>query len=234
MPIQKKSKKLPIKISGNDLKAFQWMAEQGAMSVEQLWHAIWKTNDSTYPFKRVKRIVDHGFLERLPRTFGGSRYYRITHKAYDLLCDPRLKIQTKIPIQRIKPSELPHCSALTDLRISVENSGKGIVWTSDRVLALELKNTRLRSRVLCPDAIYLTKKGERVAVEYERTRKVRSRVLKKIHSYTQELLRADRFIDHVVWIVDPQANQEAYNLVKMSKFQSIQTTDSFKQIFKVS
>ena len=68
---------------------------------------------------------------------------------------------------------------------------------------------RERFEITVPDAIWTTQETQRrIAVEYERTRKGRSRIKAKVDAYERELARPDRMIDLVLWVAAPGSYQD--------------------------
>jgi hypothetical protein len=222
-----------IRITKKDLKALQWIAEQGAMNVDQLRKVFYGGKTNRWAYQRLAELLSLNLIEKIEQCYFNQAFYRITPKAHNLLCSPSINPIKIVPMQRLKEIELPHYSALTDIRIHVERSGKVVSWTSDRVLALDPTFPKNRFKETHPDAMYVTKSGRRMAVEFERTKKSRKRVLSKIRAYIEELMRKDRFVDFVVWIVTTNAQQEAYSLARVSNAQKVLTLDEFKNEIKI-
>lgn len=66
-----------------DLAALKWLAEQGVATIEQLWEAAWKTEESKshrYAEERLRKMAVGGWVQS-ERVFGsGTANYRITPK----------------------------------------------------------------------------------------------------------------------------------------------------------
>ena len=208
----------------------KWICEQGAMTVEQLWNAVWHNGESLsprYAYERVLFLERAGFLERVKTPGSLKSHYRALKPAVAIVCE-RSQSVDGIPSPRVPTNEIPHVDTLTEVRLAVLRSGRLGEWKTDRVLVLEPSFPRERFEHAVPDAIWTTKKqGRRIAVEYERTRKGRTRIKQKVDLFARELSRADRFFDLVLWIATPGAYRDLENVLGTHPGQRLRTVQQF-------
>lgn len=209
----KKIKKERVRgvVTERDLEALRWICEQGIMTVDQLWRAVWwndQTRGPRYAYERVLFLERARFLEKVKTPYSLKSYFRARKRAYNLL-STRGQGVTLIPTPKTPINETLHVDGLTEMRLAVLRSGKHGNWIPDRVLRINPNFPRERFEVTVPDAIWTTKESHRrIAVEYERTRKGRSRVKAKVDAYERELTRSDRMVDLVLWVAAPGSYQD--------------------------
>ena len=193
-------------VTDRDLDALRWICEQGCMTVDQLWRAVWWNDQSRgprYAYERVLFLERAGFLEKVKTPYSLKSYFKARKRAYNLLSTRGEGVRC-IPTQKTPLNETLHVDGLTEIRLAVFRSGKLRDWVTDRMLQVDPTFPRERFEITVPDAIWTTQEsGRRIAVEYERTRKGRSRVKAKVDAYERELARPDRRIDLVLWVAAP-------------------------------
>lgn len=193
-------------VTERDLLAMSWICEQGCMTVDQLWRGIWWNDTSRgprYAYERVLFLERAGFLEKVKTPYSLKSYFKARKRAYNLL-STRGEGVSLIPTQKAPLNETLHVDGLTEMRLAAFRSGKVKSWITDRMLLVDPTFPRERFEITVPDAIWTLKESERrIAVEYERTRKGRSRVKAKVDAYERELARPDRRIDLVLWVAAP-------------------------------
>jgi hypothetical protein len=144
-----------------------------------------------------------GFLEKVKTPYSLKSYFKARKRAYNLL-STKGEGGRYIPTQRTPLNETLHVDGLTEIRLAAFRSEKIKNWVTDRMLLVDPTFPRERFEITVPDAIWTTKESERrIAVEYERTRKGRSRIKAKVDAYERELARPDRRIDLVLWVAAP-------------------------------
>ena len=192
-------------VTERDRIACRWVCEQGAMTIEQLWRAVWwseNSNSPRYAYVRVLFLERSGFLEKIRSPYSLKSFYKATRTGQEA-AQSDLTTQTPVPLQSPPISQIPHSDLLTELRLLVTRAGKVKNWKTDRVLVLDPTFPRERFYSHVPDAIWTTPSGKRVAIEYERTRKGIFRIRQKIEAFSREMLRPDRAFDQVLWIGAP-------------------------------
>ena len=216
-------------VTPRDVSAMQWVAEQGAMTVEQLWRAVWwseKSRGPRYAYERVLFLERAKLLERIKTPFYSKAHYRLTHSGYQFVSGS--SSSRLIPSQKTPPQEIPHVHVLTEMRLTAVRVKKAKAWTTDRMLAIDPSFPKERLDVTLPDAIWVTQEtGRRIAVEYERTQKERSRVRHKVDALSREMARPDRLFDLVLWVAEPGAYQNLKGILGSHPNQRLRQLDQF-------
>ncbi|MGK5088063.1 hypothetical protein WDW86_10945 [Bdellovibrionota bacterium FG-2] len=216
-------------VTERDAGALRWVCEQGAMSVDQLWRAVWSCDGASqsprYAYERVRFLEQSGFLEGVRINHSLKTYFRATRKAVEVV-SAHAQVGRLIPTARTPTNEIPHVDVLTEVRLAAQRAGKVSDWLTDRMLILDPKFPRDRFAV--PDAIWVTKgTGRKIAVEHERTRKKRTRVKDKADLLARELTRADRMVELVLWIAAPGLYRELEMVLSGYPNQRLRTLDQF-------
>ena len=217
-------------VTKRDAKACQWVCEQGVMTVDQLWRAVWWSDASRgprYAYERVLFLERSGFLVRTETPYSLKSYFRATRLAQELAstCGEGSGL---IPLASPALNEIPHADQLTELRLRVLKAGRYTSWRPDRVLVIDPTFPRERFYGLVPDAIWTTLSGKRIAVEYERTRKGISRVRLKVEAFSREIARPDRAMDLVLWIASGGAHQDLKSVLTSHPAQRLRTSEEFQ------
>lgn len=192
-------------ITDRDLECLAWVISQGVMTGDQIYRAIYEgsnTKSSRYAYKRIQFLESSGYLESIRAPHKRDRFLKGTRAALRLLS---VKNYPDLPGSLCTPtiSEFPHAEVLTDIRIAILKSGRhsnGLWWRGEGVLLQDSTFPKERFRDLLPDALWTTKGGQRIAIEFERARKGITRVRKKVEALDQELRREDRVFDMVLWV----------------------------------
>ena len=223
-------------VTERDVGAIRWICEQGAMTVDQLWSAVWNeaghSSSPRYSYERVLFLERAGFIEGVRTPYNLKTYFRATKRGYALACG-HSQGTPLIPRARPHSNEIPHVDVLTQVRLAVMRSGKCGGWKTDRMLQVDPSFPRTRFEQAIPDAIWTTlAKGRRIAVEYERTRKAQVRLKKKVEVFARELARADRLFDLVLWIGAPGAYQDLAMVLKHHPGQRLRSLQEFLEELK--
>lgn len=113
-------------VTERDLLALQWICEQGTMTIDQLWRAVWWSGASKgprYAYERVLFLERAGFLEKIKTPYSLKFYFKARKRAYNLL-STRGVGGSLIPTQRTPVNETLHVDGLTEMRLAVFKSGK--------------------------------------------------------------------------------------------------------------
>jgi hypothetical protein len=192
-------------ITRRDALACRLVCEQGVMTVDQLWRAVWWSPDSNsprYAYDRVSFLERAGLLEGMRSSYSLKTYFKATRSGQEAAGSAGEGVSL-IPLASPPLIEIGHADGLTELRLAVQKARLGASWRPDRVLVIDPAFPRERFYSHVPDAIWTTPKGARIAVEYERTRKTASRLRLKVETFARELARPDRAFDRVLWIGVP-------------------------------
>lgn len=192
-------------LTERDAIACRWVCEQGVMTVDQLWRAVWageSLKSPRYTYERVSFLTRAGFLIGMRSPYSLKVFYKATRHAQDLAHSIG---DGNVPLLAPSLPEIPHADGLTEIRLSVVRAGKlskekSAPWQTDRMLAIDPAFPRERFYGNMPDAVWTTGSGRRVAIEYERTRKAKLRVKLKVEAFSREIGRQDRVFDTVLWI----------------------------------
>lgn len=216
-------------ITERDVKACRFVCEQGVMTVEQLWRACWwspESNSPRYAYDRVLFLTRAGFLEGMRSPYSLKTYFKATRLAQELVSSAGEGVNL-IPLATPPINEIGHADGLTELRLAVQRSQPAATWRSDRVLVIDPSFPRERFYSHVPDAIWTTPKGSRIGVEYERTRKVMSRLRMKVETFSREIARPDRAFDLCLWIGVPGTMQTLMKVLASHPAQRLRTMDQF-------
>ena len=220
-------------LTDRDRLACKWVCEQGVMTVDQLWRAVWWNPESSsprYAYDRVAFLERSGFLQPLRTPYSLKTYFKATKQGQEAALALENKegvAMSLVPLHSPPLNEIAHSDGLTELRLRVEKQQSEATWKSDRVLMIDPSFPRERFYSHVPDAIWTTPKGSRIAVEYERTRKTKSRLRLKIETFSREVARPDRAFDRVLWIGVPGTMQILTDALKNHPGQTLRTMDQF-------
>lgn len=228
------SKKRAGVVTDRDKIACRFVCEQGVMTVEQLWRAVWwnpESNSPRYAYDRVLFLERAGFLKGVRTSFNLKTYFKATKMAQELAmtCGEGVSL---IPLHAPPVTETGHSDGMTELRLAVAKAGRlaqpiSESWKTDRVLAIDPSFPRERFYKHLPDAIWVTPSGKRIAVEYERTRKVVSRLRLKVEAFAREMVRPDRAFDIVLWIGVPGTMSVLKQVLETHPEQRLRTLGEF-------
>lgn len=223
-------------VTDRDGLACHWICEQGAMTVDQLWQAVWWSKNSTsprYAYDRVLFLERSGFVEPIRTPFSLKSYFKATRLGQELALS-RQGSSELVPLASPRVSEIPHVDGLTGVRLAVLRAGRLTTWKTDRVLGIDPSFPRQRFYSHIPDAIWTTPSGKRVAVEYERTRKGVTKLRQKVEAFEREMARPDRAMDMVLWIAVPGTISELKTVLSSHQKQQLRTMDQFLVELKTS
>lgn len=203
---KKKNTEINGVITEREKQACQWICEQGAMTVDQLWRAVWSRAELTtgnYVYRRIAFLEKTGFLAKIRTSKSRKTFFKATRRGHEIASELGLA-----PLHAPREGEITHTEGLTEIRLAVIKAGRldihgEYAWRTDRVLNIDPQFHRERFYQHLPDAIWRTASGKKIAIEYERTRKSPTRVRQKIEAFSREMSRSDREFDMVLWITTP-------------------------------
>ena len=188
-----------------DELALSWVLSQGVMTVDQIYRAVYASDSvksSRYAYRRVQFLEESRYLFAVHASHKKERFLKATKRAQALLALKAYPDVTRI-LHSPALSEIPHAEVLTEIRIAIAKSGKhgeGVWWRSEGSLLEDPSFLNERFNDLMPDALWVTKSGRRIAIEFERTRKGIIRIRKKVQGLDRELIRGDASFDLVLWV----------------------------------
>ncbi len=153
-----------LRLTERDLLALQWVCDQGAMNVHQLWESVWRSETSRSPkyvYDRVNLLTRKGYLFLLAVDSSNMKYFCAT--SFGVNAASRFA-KSRVFLNSPRIDEVPHLSKLTDLRIALLRTSRLKQWQSDRALQLDPMFPRHRFLHYIPDAIWTTNDGGRVAI----------------------------------------------------------------------
>lgn len=223
-------------ITERDRMACRRVCEQGVMTVDQLWRMVWwspESNSPRYAYERVSFLERSGFLQGVRTVYSLKTYFKATRSAQEL-AGTAGDGESLIPLHAPAINEIGHADGMTELRLAVLRSQPEALWRTDRVLVIDPKFPRERFYSHVPDAIWTTPKAQRIAVEYERTRKTASRLRLKVEAFSRELGRSDRAFDRVLWVGVPGTMPGLTAALTNHTGQTLRTMDQFLSELKRS
>lgn len=219
-------------VTERDSLALSWVISQGVMTVDQIYRAIYSSEvvgSSRHTYRRVQFLEDAGYLTSVTASYKKERFLKATKRAQHLLemqSVPDVTRSLHIPTL----AEIPHAEVLTEIRIAIAKAGKhgdGLWWRSEGSLLEDDSFPAARFRDLMPDALWVTKSGKRVAIEFERTRKGITRVRRKVEGLDSELNRSDRAFDVVLWVSLDGAYRDLKSAIGARDTQMLRTVTEF-------
>jgi hypothetical protein len=223
-------------ITRRDALACRWVCEQGVMTVDQLWRAVWwspESNSPRYAYDRVSFLERAGMLAGVRTAYSLKTFFKAT-KAAQEAAGTAGEGMSLIPLHAPAINEIGHADGMTELRLAVQRFQPTALWRTDRVLVIDPTFPRERFYSHVPDAIWTTPKGSRIAVEYERTRKTASRLRLKVEAFSRELARPDRAFDRVLWVGVPGTLPGLTAALAAHPGQTLRTMDQFISELKSS
>lgn len=225
-----------IRITERDKECVRFVVEQGFASIEQLWKVAWSDQkNSSYTYNRVLSLEKFGFLKSVKINDATMKVVTSTPKARIIAAEFS---HYPTPLQGVSKDLAHHQLHLNDLRILFQEKGLKD-WRSAECLAVDPSFKKLGSRHV-PDAFYVSSKGIRTAIEYDRTIRKKDRIKERLSLYLAELMSPDRNIDRLIYLVAP-AYLKTYQQIFDQSFESVRgmfvftTMDEFKkQIMGVS
>lgn len=217
------------RVTEKDQQALRWIAEQGIMTVDQLWRGIWKTGEmksSRYAYLRVQFLSQLGWIKKGRSPYLMGAHCVLTKKGASFLAGTRLG--SCLPVGSVPVSEILHFYFLTEARLRLTELNRVVSWKTDRVMAVDplLRGSRIFKYL--PDALWTDANGIRTAIEYERSRKGKTRLKLKVDAFALELIRPDRLFDQVLWIAEAGPMQDLRKVLGPRTQQILKTPDEWQ------
>jgi hypothetical protein len=219
-----------IRITESDKLCLEFVVEQGFATIEQLWKVAWSTQKSAvYSYNRVQVLERSGFLEQVK--IDGLMFKVVSPSANGLRFIASIS-KYPVPVSRVSKAIAQHQLDLNDLRILFQEKGL-IGWRSAECLAVDPTFKKIGTRHI-PDAFYISSKGIRTAIEYDRTLRKKDRIKERLSSYVVELMSPERNLDRLIYLVAP-AYLKSYQQIFDQSFEGVRgkfiltTMDEFKK-----
>ena len=190
---EQKSKKRFF-LTKRDLRAIRWIAEQGIVTLDQVWRAVWKgesSKSSKYAEERLRGITQAGGLKR-ERVFGsGTSNYMATQKGITFLSGSGLDQSDwlRIPpvLRKHDLVQYRHRMGLNECRLYLRSQSAITHWVGERALVPYMNryfkaDTVSYIRKVVPDA-YFQYEGTRWLLEFELTQKNKKKYEAKNKKY---------------------------------------------------
>ncbi|MGZ3790045.1 MAG: hypothetical protein ACXVLQ_16025 [Bacteriovorax sp.] len=219
-----------IRITERDKLCAEFVVEQGFATIEQLWKVAWSDHKNTsYAYDRVLVLERSGFLKQVKSDGVTFKIVSPTPKSRSLVASFS---QHPIPFTNASKDIVFHQLDLNELRILFQKKGLSN-WRSAECLAVDPSFKKIGTRHI-PDAFYVSSKGVRTAIEYDRTLRKKDRIKDRLSSYVVELMSPDRNIDRLIYLVAP-AYLKTYQQIFDQGFEGIKgkfilsTMEEFKK-----
>lgn len=219
-----------MRITERDKECVRFVVEQGFATIEQLWKVAWSNQkNSSYTYNRVLSLEKFGFLKSVKINDTTTKIVTSTPKGRNLVAGFS---HYPTPLQGVSKEMVYHQLHLNELRILFHEKG-GEGWRSSECLAIDPTFKKLGTRHV-PDAFYVSSKGIRTAVEYDRTLRKKDRIKERLSLYLAELMSPDRNVDRLIYLVAP-AYLKIYQQIFDQNFEGVRgmfiftTMDEFKK-----
>jgi DNA-binding PadR family transcriptional regulator len=224
-----------VQVTDRDREAILFVAQQGFATIDQLWRVIWREQKSSvYTRSRLLSLEKAQFLTSLRVSEFPQKIFRATPKGKHLVAS---RCQHIIPMGDLSSVMAAHQLELNEVRIILQARGVKS-WRSAESLIIDPSFKKLGGKHV-PDGLYVTSKGIRTAVEYDRTMRKKERIKERMSSYVSELYSPDRSFDRLIYLVTPML-ERAYEPLFAQGFSSMRnrailmTLPNFIKAFKES
>lgn len=192
-----------------DLEILEFILEMKFAGIEDVYQRFFSVTlkgdvalSNEWAMKRLKELEKAGLLNGLHSFSEKKKFYLVTIKGYQALRNKKSDFEDLKPSLKIDHRTFDHDKYVLEARIALENRLAASSWISDKRLRKnkELAGGLVNSNV--PDGVYINEKGERVAFEFELSRKSNADYLNKIKKYV-EIMRSEterKVFDKVVYV----------------------------------
>lgn len=219
-----------VRVTERDEVCLKFVVEQGFATIEQLWRIAWSDQkNSSYTYNRVIALEKSGLLKTIKLNDSLTKVVTSTLKSRHHVAQ---NSAYPTPFSGVSTDLIQHQLDLNELRILFQKKGLS-GWRSAETLVIDPSFKKLGSRHV-PDAFYISSKGIRTAIEYDRTIRKKDRIKERLSLYLTELISPDRNMDRLIYLVAP-AYLKIYQQVFQENFQAVQgmfvftTLEEFKQ-----
>ncbi len=204
---------LRMVLTERDLAALVLVSEFGFVFARQLWGKAWpdtKTISMTYD--RLGLMVRAGFLATVSIPGIREKVYTATKEGVSVA---QVKHHAQLPKKRPSIRQALHQITLLDLRIKLESLGAK-EWGSGRVLKISHGG---KDHYHVADAVYFNRNNQKVALEYDRTRRSNERVRKRLEFYAS--LIEEGAVSGLVYVIEPSLLEFYEQILKAHAHQKV-------------
>lgn len=186
---------LRMVLTERDLAALLVVSEFGFVFARQLWLMAWPdTKTISMAYDRLGLMVRAGFLSTVLIPGIREKAYTTTKEGLSVA---QIKHHAQLPKKRPSIRQALHQITLLDIRIKLESLGAK-EWGSGRVLKVCHAG---KDHYHVADAVYSNRNNQKVALEYDRTRRSNERVRKRLEFYVSFI--KDGGVSGLVYVVEP-------------------------------
>lgn len=196
-------------LMSRDLEIIEFILEMKFSSVQDVYERFFKVKlngekavSDEWAMRRLQQLEKAGLLNGLHSFSERRKFYLVTIKGYQALRNKKSDFEDLKPSLKIDHRTFDHDKYVLEARIALENRLAASSWISDKRLRTnkELAGGLVNSNV--PDGVYINEKGERVAFEFELSRKSNADYINKIKKYV-EIMRSEaerKVFDKVIYV----------------------------------
>jgi hypothetical protein len=192
--IEKPVRVPPLRLTHRDYEIFAFLLEQGFGTLQALYFKFFDAR----PFakdplpknfevtrQRLRLLQRHGFIKTQKVFTESSSLFLLAPLGFSALAQKGDARAFAPPLKTVDFRWYEHDAGITYCRIALEKDKIAKNWICERRMKLlsHSHNGRVLPRHLIPDGIFTDVTGQRVAFEFERTRKARGRYQQKMSDY---------------------------------------------------
>lgn len=202
-----------FRLTDRDYEILKYLYDQKFCSLEILYFRFFDQRENraeALPEKLPAARQRLGILKRAgfivaQKVYSESKsVYLLSKLGFKVLSERFPKLTYGPPIQKVDFRNYEHDSRVTLVRVALERSEKAIKWYPERRIRIQgFKSKEADVRLpesLIPDAVFLSSKGQRVALEVELSVRKRSRFRAKIEDY-EYVMRSSKPLFHKVLFI---------------------------------
>jgi hypothetical protein len=230
---EKVNRKKGTVLTDRDVGILEFILDMKFASVGDVFAKFFKVNlsgevarSNEGAIRRLQQLEKAGFLKGTHSFAERTKYYLATPKAYYAVSKLRPDAVVIKPSMVINHATFDHDKYVIEARIILENKRAASSWVSDKKLRLNSELAGGLTLGNVPDGIYLTPEGQRIAFEFELSKKAPKRYIEKVRKYVAMMRSTEdtvKVFDKVVYVV---AKQLAYD-------QLVQETKIYGDLFEV-
>ena len=235
-----------IFLTSRDLAIISYVCEMKFASLEDLHFKFFKTlkngnesNSLWWARERLTALEKDGFIVRQYAFDERVSYFLGTLKGYKTLQLRSPESLAVRPVDKINHNTFNHDKMVIEVRNKLEAMGKVKQWHSDRKLfCFPELNTHV-DKWNQPDGIFITPRGEVVALEVEISRKTTEHYREKIKTYVNIARKQEVSPTSIKKILYVTGNAATYNAIKAEiklyqQYFTLMTIEEFREKYEVS
>lgn len=167
-----------MRLVERDFRLFRWVNSHGYVTSFQIIRYLDVAKTTGY--RRIKKLVDHGFLTRENILYGMGAVHRISKEAKDVSGD-EIALLSKISL-----GGFTHNLKLVDVSLDLLEEHENSTFKTEREIRF-LSGIGLSDHGHIPDGELVLSNGKRIAIELEMSVKASSRLDKIMKFYSKNL-----------------------------------------------